>query len=217
MNKHTQLYSFLIITVLFFLIVPFFLLSHAQEASVSATGCFILNQANIPNGTPLPAGCDNGGGGATSVVALARKHLAGSYIWAAPQPRIWADWNPNTGNAPTHFDCSGFAGWVWYWATNGKVNLPGQTDAVWLNTAGLSTSSVTLTKHVETKSGLQPGDLVYFGSVASTEHVGIYEGQGACGKTDCFLQWYSSGLPGNSASLASVGNWYVGYVHIVVH
>jgi cell wall-associated NlpC family hydrolase len=188
--------------------------SQAGTAIYTAqSNCVITKVGNPPANQPLPAGC----GGNLSVVQLARQHLAGSYIWAAPQPRVWADWDPNKGNAPTHFDCSGFAGWVWYWATNGKVNLPGQTNAVWLNTDGLSNSSVTLTKQVGTKAGLQPGDLVFFGNAASTEHVGIYEGQGACGTNDCFLQWYKTGYPGNSASLASVGNWYVGYVHIVVH
>src|ERR1700722_15181950 len=112
MDKYSQRCVLIFAVVIFLFAVPYFLYTYAQEASESATGCFILNQDNLPSGTPLPAGCDNGGG-ATSVVALARKHLAGSYIWAAPQPRVWADWNPNTGHAPTHFDCSGFAGWVW--------------------------------------------------------------------------------------------------------
>jgi cell wall-associated NlpC family hydrolase len=189
--------------------------SQAGTAIYTAhSNCVITKVGNPPANQTLPAGC---AGGNQDVVALARKHLAGSYIWAWPQPRVWADWNPNKGNAPTHFDCSGFAGWVWYWATNGKVNLPGQTDAVWLNTDGLSNSSVTLTKHVGTKAGLQPGDLVFFGNASSTEHVGIYEGQGACGKSDCFLEWYTSGSPGRSNSLANEGTWYVGYVHIVVH
>ncbi len=188
--------------------------------TITATSnCAITLVGNPGADQGLPAGCtgDTAGGGNQSVVELARKHLQGSYIWAAPQPRVWADWNPNKNNAPTHFDCSGFAGWVWYWATNGKVNLPGQTDAIWLNTAGLSNSSVTLTRSIGTKANIQPGDLVFFGSVATTEHMGIYEGQGACGANDCFLEWYTSGQPGRENSLAKEGSWYVGFVHIVVH
>ena len=209
-----------------FILLPLFVftlflsLSDASPVYADLSGCAQVPVGNPSKDQPVPAGCE---GGAGSVVALARQHLAGSYIWAAPSPRVWADWDPNptsqypNGNAPTHFDCSGFAGWVWYWATDGKVNLPGQTDAVWNHTADLSSSTMTLTRVVGTTNGIQPGDLVFFGTVASTEHVGIYEGQGACGKSDCFLQWYKTGYPGNSASLASVGSWYVGYVHIVVH
>jgi hypothetical protein len=51
--------TFILMFVLFLLAVPYFLYSYAQEASVSATGCFIINQKNLPSDYPLPSGCQS--------------------------------------------------------------------------------------------------------------------------------------------------------------
>ncbi len=207
--------TFFLIFLLLGLVSFYISQSMSNLAFAQMQGCGEIDVGSPGNNQQAPAQCQDNGGGNQSVVELAKKHLAGSYIWAAPSPRVWADWNPNTGHAPTHFDCSGFAGWVWYWATGGKVNLPGQTDAVWNYTKQLTTAHVKLTRTLG-KSGIQPGDLVYFGSVATTHHVGIYEGTGGCGHPDCFLEWYSSGYPGRESYLGNDGD-FVGYVHIVVN
>jgi cell wall-associated NlpC family hydrolase len=216
LQKFSQLEYILILTFVFAVTLSsYFFSSMSNLAYAQLQGCGEIDVGSPGNNQQPPAQCQESGGGNQSVVELAKKHLAGSYIWAAPSPRVWSAWNPNTGHAPIHFDCSGFAGWVWYWATNGKVNLPGQTDAVWNYTKQLSGSAMTLTRVIG-KEGIQPGDLVYFGSVATTHHVGIYEGSGGCGHSDCFLEWYSSGKPGRESYLEYDGD-YVGYVHIVVH
>jgi hypothetical protein len=198
MSKHTQIYTFLIITVLLLLIAPYFLLSYAQDASVSATGCFILNQDNLPSGTLLPAGCDNGGGN-QSVVKLARTLINKpniTYILGAPSDDWAADKAPQY-----HFDCSGFVGWAWYWGTNGKVSLPRTTSDAWDNAA-----SYKLQKFLPSqKSQLEPGDLLYWSGADSPKpgHVTMYEGSGNCGTNDCMMEFYETPKPGKDDSFAA--------------
>jgi len=184
------------------------------SAATATSNCVITNIGN-PGNTALPANCGTSAVG-QSVVALGRQYLAGSYVWAAPS-RNWAA-NPPTQTSPRHFDCSGFSGWVWYWATNGKFSMGGQTDYDWHDNSGKY-----VRYYAKDRAQLQPGDLVYFGYKGCHEyangecmhHVGIYEGSGACGKNDCFLEWYSSGLPGRSNSLSRESDFF-GFLHPVL-
>ncbi|MGI8420166.1 MAG: C40 family peptidase [Candidatus Levyibacteriota bacterium] len=195
----------LIILSLPLIFILFLVVTFNSTAALAVTSnCIVTKIGTAPGDPQMPPAC-NSGGGAQGVVALAKAHLNGIYVWGAPA-RNWASEDPNAGKTPTTFDCSGFAGWAWYWGTNGKVNLPGQTDAVWTEVGGL------WQRHVSTnKDELQPGDLLYFGSVVTTHHVGIYEGAGTCGTAHCFLEYYQNNLPGRENALEKEPD-YVGYV-----
>jgi cell wall-associated NlpC family hydrolase len=81
------------------------------------------------------------------VVAFARSRIGCPYVWAASGPRA--------------FDCSGLA--MWCYAKVG-ISLPHSSSAQYDSGPHIS------------RSQLQPGDLVFFGS--SIHHVGIYIGGG---------------------------------------
>jgi peptidoglycan DL-endopeptidase CwlO len=81
------------------------------------------------------------------VVAYARSRIGCPYVWAASGPRA--------------FDCSGLAMWCY-----GKIGISLPHSSAEQYNSG---------PHVS-KSDLQPGDLVFFGS--SIHHVGIYIGGG---------------------------------------
>ncbi|MDT0261368.1 C40 family peptidase [Jatrophihabitans lederbergiae] len=85
--------------------------------------------------------------GAAAAIASARAELGKPYVWGA--------------SGPDSFDCSGLTAWAWGHA---GVNLPHSAAAQ----QGMG-SSVS-------RSELQPGDLVFFGSPAY--HVALYIGGG---------------------------------------
>ena len=197
------IFSFFLL-VLEFIIIP----SFSSPADAQFVGCWVTKIGNPSGPSPtLSPECASQAGQA--VVNLGRQHLAGSYIWYTPAPRDWAAFPPS--NAPTHFDCSGFAGWVWYWATNGRVYMHGQTDGDWFDKSGKYIKYLA-----KDQAQLQPGDLVYFGTLSSVHHVGIFEGPGACGKTNCFLEWYTTGEPGRSNSLSNEPD-FVGFLRPVLN
>lgn len=85
-----------------------------------------------------------------SVISLAESFLGTPYVWG--------------GTTPAGFDCSGFVQYVY--GKNG-YSITRTTYTQWDND-GVMVS----------KSELQPGDLVYFGSGNSPSHVGLYVGDG---------------------------------------
>ena len=85
-----------------------------------------------------------------NVLAEARKHLGKAYVWGAT--------GPNT------FDCSGFTQYVY---KKCGVSL---TRTTYTQVKGIG-------KYVA-PGNEQPGDLVFFGSLRSPHHVGIYVGNG---------------------------------------
>lgn len=201
MDKHFRFVFFAFLGVALFLSIPNIQSVFAQNSATS--NCVLTDVGNPDPKQPLPPGC--AGGGTASVVELAKAHLNGTYVWGAPPQRgsqTRTD-DPNAGAAPTQFDCSGFAYWAWYWGTGGKVKLTGNTSAVWDGSGPWQKFATT------DMSQLQPADLVYFGS--PVHHVGIYEGAGACGSAHCFLEYYTTGLPGRENQLEKEPD-YVGFV-----
>lgn len=82
------------------------------------------------------------------VVVYSKKYIGVPYVYG--------------GTTPSGFDCSGFVQYVY--AHNGlyQIQLPRTTyDQINVGTP-------------VSKSNLQPGDLVFFGSASSPHHVGIY-------------------------------------------
>ena len=85
-----------------------------------------------------------------SVIDTAESFLGLPYVWG--------------GTTPAGFDCSGFVQYVY--GQNG-YSLTRTTYTQWDNDGTFVS-----------KSELQPGDLIYFGSGGSPTHVGLYVGDG---------------------------------------
>lgn len=191
---------------------------NAGDTSITSN-CVITQIGNAPPNPALPPGCANGAVSAVvqKVIQLGQAHLkTGTYVWGAP-PRNWASENPATGNAPTSFDCSGFAGWAWYWGSGGTISMQGQTNTDWDNFGNNPHYERVVTND---ETSFQPGDLIYFnfGSPTPPDHVGIYIGHDtskySCGTDDCFMQYYQTGLPGNEVSLKPELQYVMGYIRI---
>ena len=85
---------------------------------------------------------------AQAILDTAANYLGVPYVWG--------------GTTPAGFDCSGFVQYVF--SQNG-ISLTRTTYTQWDNDG-----------YYVSRSDLQPGDLVYFGSSSSPHHVGIYVG-----------------------------------------
>lgn len=85
-----------------------------------------------------------------AILSMAESFLGTPYVWG--------------GTTPSGFDCSGFVQYVY---NHNGYSITRTTYTQWDND-GISVS----------KSALQPGDLVYFGSGGSPSHVGMYVGDG---------------------------------------
>jgi hypothetical protein len=206
-----------LLVILFFFFNAFFFIPYT-DAQTAQSNCVITAIGNAPNNPQLPAGCGGESAVVQNVIALAKAHLTtGTYIGGTPS-RDWAADKSTGPNSPPNFDCSGFVGWAWYWGSGGKVSMLGQTNDDWARSTSLYTKVVT-----SSEAGIQPGDLIYFNNglaEAQPGHVGLFIGPDKCGANDCFLQYYTTGLPGNELSLKSAlsGGWgsMMGYIHINV-
>jgi len=230
MDKHTKRCLFILVFVLLFITVPYFIYSYAlADSPATATGCFIINQPNLNANQDIPAACitQNGtGNGSESpvvqkVISLAKAHLTtGTYLWGSPN-RNWAADKSTGPNDPPHFDCSGFVGWAWYWATGGTIVMGGQTNYDWSNEGNNPHYEKIVTRD---ESQMQPGDLIYFNFTSApesgTDHVGMYIGKDTsqnnfgCTANDCFIQYYETPYPGNEVSLKSLLPYVVGVIRM---
>lgn len=106
-------------------------------------------QAQINAGVKVTSTGETVSETALAILKEANNHLGKKYVWGAT--------GPNT------FDCSGLTQYVY-----GKLGI-----------------SLTRTTYTQVRQGqyvapkdVQPGDLVFFGSIRSPHHVGIYAGDG---------------------------------------
>lgn len=198
-QKTSRSTLFFILVFLFITVVGCYVLSSKSHvAFAQLNGCAQINIGNPGSNVAIPAQCQTTSGTESDVVkkviALALAHLkTGTYIMGTP-PRNWAV----SGSNPAHFDCSGFVGWAWYWGSDKKIVMLGQTNADWASNNPHYEKVVT-----SNASRLQPGDLIYINNgmaEAQPGHVGMYIGKDKCGANDCYIQYYSDGLPGNELS-----------------
>jgi len=178
---------FVLIVIVFIFFVPGYSPTSAQKSGCAVTriGDPILN-VTIPPECVIVLG---GGPIAQKAVELARQQIGKPYVWAAPS-RNWAANPPNS--PPGSFDCSGLTGWSYYWASEGKISMNGQTWADWKDSAG--NGSTRYQKFSVSQRGqLQPGDLLYWRAPGlnsdQVHHTAIYSG--ACKRlsgNDCFIE-----------------------------
>lgn len=110
-----------------------------------------INRAIAAEANTVSGGTTNTGTATVSnVLAEAKKHLGKQYVWGAT--------GPNT------FDCSGFTQYVY---KKCGVSL---TRTTYTQVKGIGTYVAP--------GNEKPGDLVFFGSLKSPHHVGIYVGNG---------------------------------------
>lgn len=183
------------------------------STDTQASNCVVTAIGNPPKDQPLPAGCGGESAVVQKVIAFAKAHLkTGTYIMGTPS-RDWGSDKSTGPNDPPHFDCSGFVAWAWYWGSGGKISMLGQTNADWADTSNPHYEKVVTTD----ESQLQPGDLVYFNDhlpYPQPFHVGLFVGKDTCGQNDCFLQYYSTGYPGDEESIKVSGATMMGYIRI---
>ncbi|NKY53959.1 peptidoglycan DD-metalloendopeptidase family protein [Nocardia vermiculata] len=141
------------------------------EREADARALFARLQGVAPSGAP--GGCTPGGhapGGPTTpgdpdggaaIVAAARSQIGQPYVWGG------GDTNGPTGGG---FDCSGLTMYAIAQATHGSVSLPHYTGDT------SNPGQMGQGQPVSDLSQAQPGDLVFFGSGGTAEHVGVYEG-----------------------------------------
>lgn len=137
----------------------------------------IRNEALISNTPSRGEGSLNipSSGYGNAAVAIASKYLNVPYVWG--------------GTTPSGFDCSGL---VQYTYRQLGVSLPRTTyEQVKSGTA-------------VSKSQLEPGDLVFFGSASSPHHVGIYVGNG------CYIHAPRTGDVVKISSLSSRRDYCAG-------
>ena len=84
------------------------------------------------------------------VVSYAKRFIGVPYVWG--------------GTTPSGFDCSGFVQYIYANNKSYKIQIPRTTY-----------DQINVGKPIA-KTNLQPGDLVFFGSASSVDHVGIYIG-----------------------------------------
>jgi hypothetical protein len=93
--------------------------------------------------------------------------------------------------------------------------MDGQTNADWADHKPYYQKVVT-----SDESKLQPGDAIFFNNgmaEAQPGHVGLYVGKdpgSSCSANDCYMQFYSTGRPGDEESLK--GTTIMGYIRMKI-
>jgi peptidoglycan DL-endopeptidase CwlO len=121
----------------------------AAEQAAAAQASSSSSSSSAPSSSGSGSSSGGGGAGYASVVAIAQRYLGVPYVWG--------------GASPSGFDCSGLT--MYCYAQVGVSLSHGATDQQHASTP------VSL-------SNLRPGDLVFFGSLSFSHHVGIYVGGG---------------------------------------
>jgi cell wall-associated NlpC family hydrolase len=187
MKIAAHIISYVVVFTLFLLFVPGY-----SSTSAQTSGCAVTKVGDPVLNVTIPPECaivTGGGPIAQKAVELARQQIGKPYVWAAPS-RNWASRPPS--NAPPSFDCSGLTGWAYYWASEGKISMNGQTWADWKDNAGNGSTTYQRFSPAQ-RSQLQPGDLLYWRSPGlngdQIHHTAIYSG--ACKRSpgnDCFIE-----------------------------
>lgn len=122
----------------------------AERCAVEGNGTIVIPDGAGGTG-PMPASDSEV---VRAALAWAQTGLGKPYVFGARRLQ---------GDHPADFDCSSFTQWAYYQATQGKVNIGGDT------TAQLS----KLKQHEVPAGEEKPGDLVFYGPKNAPTHVGI--------------------------------------------
>jgi cell wall-associated NlpC family hydrolase len=197
-------------------------------------GASVTPPRNTPTATPKPTPTPSGSTALTSMqtrlLAIARSQKGDKYGWGDCHNWSSSGYRPSStpkkSDGCNTYDCSGFTGWAYYWATNGKFNMRGQTCRDYGNCytidGGFRTENPSLYTKFSYKelSKIKFGDLVYFGTnrdkkYPTTSHVALYVGAyGSCGgKKDCIIDASGSGgWQVSERSLSTVPKSIIGFL-----
>lgn len=202
-----------------------------RTAQVNPTATGSPGQTVAPTSTPIrtptPTGLPPLNSFQQRLLAIARSQKGDPYGWG--DCHNWYQSSLRPGNPPVKsngcptYDCSGFLGWVYYWATNGSFNMRGQTCRDFGNCYNYENVYLPENPGLYTKfytkdlNKIQFGDIVYFGNIKSGKyyptHVGLYIGEyGNCGAKDCIIDSSSSGKGVSERSLAKVPKGVIGFL-----
>ncbi len=204
------------------------------RSQVSPTPGASVTPVRIPTITPTPIPTPSEVTALTSMqtrlLAIARSQKGDKYGWGDCHDWSWSGYKPSSipkkSDGCNTYDCSGFTGWVYYWATNGRFNMRGQTCRDYGNCYTIDGGFRTENPGLYTKYSYKEldkikfGDLVYFGTnrdkkYPTTSHVALYVGAyGSCGgKKDCIIDASGSGgWQVSERSLSSVPKSIIGFL-----
>lgn len=140
--------------------------STSASSSTTASSNSLGSSKAASSQAPASAGSSTVSVSGGSIAGNAAKYLGVPYVYA--------------GTSPAGFDCSGL---IYYAAKEAGISLPRTSQA-----------QSTLGSYVSV-SDLQAGDLVFWGSVGSAYHVGVYIGNG---------QYIHAPEPGQNVTVQSV-------------
>ena len=206
------------------------------RAQISLTpGASVTPGKITPTATPKPTPTSSSGSVALTsmqsrLLAIARSQKGDKYGWGDCHNWSSSGYKPSStpikSDGCNTYDCSGFTGWAYYWATSGKFNMKGQTCRDYGNCYTIDGGFRTENPNLYTKFSYKEldkikfGDLVYFGTnrdkkYPTTSHVALYVGSyGSCGgKKDCIIDASGSGgWQVSERSLSAVPKSIIGFL-----
>lgn len=222
----------LFIPMLLLVVLSGYVLSSRDTiAYAQLNGCGQIDVGNPGAKVTIPPECQTSRGGNADVVAYAKSQIGKIYGWGAPN-RAWSsDPHPNLpakSPAPSSFDCSGLTGWSWYWGSNRKVTLGGDTYTMWSATGKMFQRHIVMGDQNLKSGDLQNGDLLFWGSASGPHHVGIYVDEAhtkqagdppdstpSCTKGNCFIDAPDFNKHVRWDQIRGFGTDFIGYIHVV--
>lgn len=179
--------------------------SYLNQSGNGVSQCVVVKVGD-PKEEPDTSACKTSGAGNTGgapsetiakVIELARTQLGKTYVLGACHGGSITKYPPIGGCSS--YDCSSFVQWAYYWGTDKKFLMKGQTCmdfgdcyAYYAGMQYFRFDSSLYTKFLGSqKNQMVPGDLVYFGRTEGNKtvvsHVALYAGDGKCGGNDCII------------------------------
>jgi cell wall-associated NlpC family hydrolase len=131
-----------------------------SSTGTAATGDGSGGEANVTNPQAVNTTTTATGAGATAI-AYCQANMT--------QPYIYGSGRPIDGTVHSSYDCSSYVGNAWFAAYGGSIG----------DDTGAQYGNSNLSSLTTTQSTWQAGDLLYYGSGGTTDHVAMYDGNGS--------------------------------------